>query len=101
VKEEGVENVGEEYSIKTETEDDCIQLLGTVKCEQEVSVCGSDLFIGVCVWGGTRACAFVRACVLYCTLCLVTHSFHMCIPHLFIFCMSISRMYLCGVLRLM
>jgi hypothetical protein len=52
---EGVENVGEEDCIKIKTEEDYIQLVGTIKTEQEVSVlcfgvlCGSDLFTGVCV----------------------------------------------------
>jgi len=36
--------------------------------------CGNDLFTGVC------------ACVLYCTLCLGTQSFLMCISHLFNLC---------------
>ena len=35
---EGVENVGEEDCIKIETEEDYIQLVQTVKSEQEVSV---------------------------------------------------------------
>ena len=35
---EGVENVGEEDWIEIKTEEDYIQLVGTVKCEQEVSV---------------------------------------------------------------
>jgi len=35
---EGVENVGEEDCIKIETEEDYIQLVRTVKSEQEVSV---------------------------------------------------------------
>jgi len=35
---EGVQNVGEEDCIKIETEDDYIQLVRTVKSEQEVSV---------------------------------------------------------------
>jgi hypothetical protein len=35
---EGVENVGEEDCIKIKTEEDYIQLVGTVKSEQEVSV---------------------------------------------------------------
>jgi len=34
---EGVENVGEEDCIKIETEEDYIQLVRTVKSEQEVS----------------------------------------------------------------
>ena len=39
VKEERVENVGEEDCIKIKTEEDCIiQLVRTVKSEQEVSV---------------------------------------------------------------
>ena len=49
--------------------------------------CGSDLYTGVC------------ACVLYCTLYLVTHFFSTYISH-FIFCMWISRMYLSDTLRL-
>ena len=35
---ERVENVGEEDCIKIKTEEDYIQLVRTVKCEQEVSV---------------------------------------------------------------
>jgi hypothetical protein len=35
---EKLENVGEENCIKIKTEEDCMQLVGTVKCEQEVSV---------------------------------------------------------------
>jgi hypothetical protein len=35
---EGVENVGEEDCIKIKIEEDYIQLLGTIKTEQEVSV---------------------------------------------------------------
>jgi homoserine dehydrogenase len=35
---EGVENVGEEDCIKIKTEEDYIQLVGTIKTEQEVSV---------------------------------------------------------------
>jgi hypothetical protein len=35
---EGVENVGEEDCIKIKTEEDYMQLLRTVKSEQEVSV---------------------------------------------------------------
>jgi hypothetical protein len=51
---EGVENVGEEDCIEIKTEEDYIQLVGRVKCEQKVSVlccvfCGGDLFTGVCV----------------------------------------------------
>ena len=40
---EGVENVGEEDCIKIKTEEDYIQLVQTVKCEQEVSVLCSKL----------------------------------------------------------
>jgi hypothetical protein len=39
----------------------------------------------------------VCANVLFCTLYLVTHSFHTCISHLFSFSVSISRMYLCDM----
>jgi hypothetical protein len=35
---EGVQNVGEEDCIKIKTEEDCLQLVRTVKSEQEVSV---------------------------------------------------------------
>ena len=56
VKVEGVENVGEEDGIKIKTEEDYIQLVRTVKTEQEVSV--------LC-W-----CVCVYACVLYCTHCI-------------------------------
>jgi hypothetical protein len=63
---ERVENVGEEDCSKIKTEGDYIQLVRTVKSEEEVSVvcvfCGSDLFTGVC------------ACVLYCALYFVAHS---------------------------
>ena len=45
--------------------------------------CGRDLFTGVC-------------CISY----FVTHCFCKCISHLFTFCMSISRMYLCDTFRL-
>ena len=38
VRAKGVENVGEEDGIKIKTEEDYIQLVQTVKCEQEVSV---------------------------------------------------------------
>jgi osmotically-inducible protein OsmY len=38
VTEEGVENVGEEDCIKINTKEDYVQLVGTVKSEQEVSV---------------------------------------------------------------
>jgi hypothetical protein len=59
---EGVENVGEENCIEIKTEEDYMQLVGRVKCEQEVSVlccvfCGRDLFTGVCV-----------CCVVHCVL---------------------------------
>ena len=40
---EGVENVGEEDCIKIKTEEDFIQLVRTVKGEQEVSVLCSKL----------------------------------------------------------
>ena len=51
---ERVENVGEEDCIKIKTEQHYIQLVRTIKTEEEVSVlcwcfCGSDLFTGVCV----------------------------------------------------
>jgi homoserine dehydrogenase len=35
---EGVKNVGEEDCIEIKTEEDYMQLVGRVKCEQEVSV---------------------------------------------------------------
>jgi hypothetical protein len=35
---EGVENVGEEDCVEIKTEEDYIQLVGRVKCEQEVRV---------------------------------------------------------------
>jgi hypothetical protein len=38
VKVERVESVGEEDCIKIKTEEDYIQLVGRVKCEQEVRV---------------------------------------------------------------
>jgi hypothetical protein len=61
---EGVEDVGEEDCIKNETEEDYIQLMDRVKCEQEVSVlsfvfCGGDLFTGA------RACVCV-CCDVHC-----------------------------------
>jgi hypothetical protein len=64
---ERVKNLREEDHTKVKTEEDYIQLVRTVKCEQGVSV----LFTGVCV------------CVLYCTLCLVTNCCHNFISHLF------------------
>jgi hypothetical protein len=39
---EGDENVGEEDCTKIKTEEDCIQLVWTVKSEQEVSFLFSD-----------------------------------------------------------
>ena len=39
---EGVENVGEEDCIKIETEEDFIQIVQTVRTEQEVSVLCSE-----------------------------------------------------------
>jgi hypothetical protein len=61
VKVEGVENVEEEDWIEIKTEEDCIQLVRTVKCEQEVSVLccvfsGGDLCTGACV----RVCCTVH-----------------------------------------
>ena len=53
---EGVENVEEEERIEIKTEEDYIQLVQTVKTEQEVSV--------LC-W-----CMCMYACVLYCTHCI-------------------------------
>ena len=82
----------EEERIEIKTEEDYIQLMRTVKIEQEVSV----LCWFVCVCMRVRAC--VRA-VLY-SLYLGTPSFHTCISHLFIFCKSISSMYLCDMLCL-
>jgi hypothetical protein len=76
---EGVENVGKEDWIEIKSEEDYVRLVGTIKTEQEVSVCvfcGSDLFTGVC------------ACVLYCTLHLVMHSFGTLILHLLSLCVS-------------
>jgi hypothetical protein len=88
---EGVENVGEEDCITVKIEEDYIRLWGTIKSEQEVSVlccCVVVIYLQVCTW------------VLYFTLCLVVHSLQTCISHLFSFCMSISRMYLCDTFRL-
>ena len=46
----GVENVGEEDCIKIKTEEDDLQLMQTVKTEQEVSVlCWCVLWYFVCV----------------------------------------------------
>jgi hypothetical protein len=64
---EGVENVGEEDWIDIKREEDYIELVRRVKCEQEVSVLccvfgGGDLCTGVCVCVRTRACMCV---VLY------------------------------------
>ena len=85
---EGVENVEGEEHIEIKTEEDYIQLVRTVKIEQEVSV----------------LCWFVCVCVCMCavlySLYLGMPSFHTCISHLFIFCKSISTMYLCDMLRL-
>ena len=55
---EGVENVEGEEHIEIKTEEDYIQLVRTVKIEQEVSVL--CWFVCVCVY----------ACVLYCTHCI-------------------------------
>jgi hypothetical protein len=67
VRVERVENVGEEDCVKIKTEEDWIQLVRTIKSEEEVSVCWcvlcSDLFISVC------ACVF---CV-HCTLILLAY----------------------------
>jgi hypothetical protein len=52
---EGVESVGEEDWIEIKTEEDYIELVGRVKCEQEVSV---------------LCCVFV-ICVLVCVSCTV------------------------------
>ena len=77
---EKVEN-GEEDCIKMKTEEDYIEeLVQTVKSEEEVSV-----FVGV--FFGSYLVTGVCACVLYCTLYLVTHSCHMCISHLFNLCL--------------
>jgi hypothetical protein len=65
---ERVENVGEENCNNIKTEEDYIQLVRTVKCEQEVSVVYRCVCVCVCV-------------VLYCTLCLVTNSCHNFISH--------------------
>ena len=59
----GVENVGAEDCIKIKTEEDDVQLMETVKAEQEVSVlCRCVLWCCVCVCACVRACA--RACVV-------------------------------------
>jgi hypothetical protein len=62
---EGAENVGGEEWIEIKTEEDCIQLVGRVKCEQEVSVlccvfCGGELCTGglcVCIVYIVFSCA--------------------------------------------
>src|SRR5215510_7922309 len=67
---EGVDSVGEEDYIEIKTEEDYIQLVGTVKCEQEVSVlccvvcCVVCFVVGICV----QVC--VVNCVVLCTLVL-------------------------------
>jgi hypothetical protein len=64
-------SVGEADCIKTKYEEDYLQLVRTIKTEEEVSVgvfCGSDLFTGVCV------------CVCF-TVYLVTHSCRNFISH--------------------
>ena len=68
---ERFETVGDEDCIKIKTEENCIQLLGTVKREDEVSVfCGSDLFTGV------------RMCVIRCLVLLGYHIFSTrCLPN--------------------
>ena len=67
---EGVENVGEEDCIEIKTEEDYIQLVGTVKCEQEVSVwCYVVCFVVVIY---LQVCVRVCVCVC-CTPFLYVH----------------------------
>jgi hypothetical protein len=54
----GVENVGVEDWIEIKTEEDYMELVGRVKCEEEVSVLCCVLCVQVCVC----------VCVFYCTL---------------------------------
>jgi len=80
---EGVENVGEEDSIKIKTEEDYIQLVRTVKSEQEVSVlCG--VFCGsVCVCVCARARARVHVCCI--VHCIQLHTIFIRAYHIFLF----------------
>jgi len=64
---EGVDSVGEEDYIEIKTEEDYIQLVRTVKCEQEVSVLCCVVCFAVVI--------YVPVCVC-CKLCLVIHSCH-------------------------
>jgi hypothetical protein len=59
---EGVENSGEADRIEIKTEENYIELMGRVKCEQEVSVL-------CCVFCGVDLCAGARACIFFWTLC--------------------------------
>jgi hypothetical protein len=88
----GVENVEEEDCITIKTEEDYTQFARVIKTEQEVSV------LCLCIlW----YVIYLQVCVqVSCTLYLVTHTFHTCVSNLFIFCMWISMMYLCDMLRL-
>ena len=63
-------------------------------CAITLQLESTDLFTGVCV------CVCVCMCAVLYSLYLGAPSFHTCISHLFIFCMSISSMYLCDMLRL-
>jgi hypothetical protein len=66
---EGVENVGEEEWIEIKTEEDYIQLVGGVKCEQEVSVLCCVFYIGVFCDGDL--CTSVCVCVCVHVCCIV------------------------------
>jgi hypothetical protein len=88
---EGAGNVGEGDWIEIKTEEDCAQLAATIKTEPEVSV------LCWCVlW-----CRFIYkcVCVLYCTLCLVTHTSYVHITP-FQFLPVTQLMYLCDTFRL-
>jgi hypothetical protein len=73
----GVESVGGEDWIDVKTETVYAQLLGRVKCEQEVSVLCCVFLVVICVQVCVCVCV-VLYCVfnytlLYCTVCLITH----------------------------
>jgi hypothetical protein len=93
---EGVENVGEEDWIDIKREEDYIELVGRVKCEQEVSVL-------CCVFGGGDLCTgvfvYARMCVvLYTVISYALFSY----VHItsFQFLPGHQQMYLCDTFRL-
>jgi hypothetical protein len=77
---EGVVNVGEEDWIEIKTEEDYIQLVGRVKCEQEVSVL--CCVVVICIQ------LHMHVCFLY---IVFSYSFHTFISHLYIIRPSVSR----------